>query len=136
MNNDDLIDDWDEEDYEVFNQWDEEAKNKRLEELEEYFKSDNEIRAKLLTRIDRLNYSLEQANKNIKELQQENGTLEKGLEYAKRIEKDYKTKFDKAIEYIKDYLYIDNETGEYYLTHTFDASNLYELLKMLDKENK
>ena len=28
-------------------------------------------------------------------------TLEKSLEYAKRIEKDYKTKFDKAIEYIK-----------------------------------
>lgn len=35
MNNDDLIDDWDNADYEVFKQWDEEEKNKRLEELQE-----------------------------------------------------------------------------------------------------
>ena len=51
MNNEDLIDDWDNEDYEVFNQWDEEAKNKRLEELKEYFKSDMEIRKGLIDRI-------------------------------------------------------------------------------------
>lgn len=49
---------------------------------------------------------------------------------------ELKERKDKAIEYIKDYLYIDKETGEYYLTHTFDSSNLYELLKILDKGGK
>ena len=40
-------------------------------------------------------------NQKITNLQEENERLEKGLEYAKRIEKDYKTKFNKAIEYIE-----------------------------------
>lgn len=46
---------------------------------------------------------------------------------------DYANRINKAIEYIKEYLYINEETGEYCLTHTFDSSNLYELLKILDK---
>lgn len=43
-------------------------------------------------------------NKHIKEgieKDQEIERLNKGLEYAKRVEKDYKTKFDKAIKCIK-----------------------------------
>ena len=40
----------------------------------------------------------------ITNLQEENERLNKGLEYAKRIEKDYKTKFDKAIEFIEEEL--------------------------------
>ena len=83
MNNEDLIDDWDNADYEVFNQWDEEEKNKRLEELEEYFKSNMEFIAKLLTKIDRLNYSLEQANKEIERLNNIINELEKCLEEEK-----------------------------------------------------
>lgn len=47
----------------------------------------------------------------------------------------YQDRIDKALEYIKEYLYINEETGEYCLTHTFDSSNLYELMKIL-KENK
>ena len=43
MTDEDLIDDWDEADFEIFKQWDEEAKNKRLEELEEYYKNFNKI---------------------------------------------------------------------------------------------
>ena len=49
---------------------------------------------------------------------------------------ELKERIDKAIEYIKNYFYINEETGEYYLTHTFDASNLYELLKILDIGDK
>ena len=42
-------------------------------------------------------------------------TLEKGLEYAKRIEKDYKTKFDKAIEYIKEKYIEDYSNNDNYI---------------------
>lgn len=47
--------------------------------------------------------------------------------------KDYQARIDKAIEYIEGRFYLDKETGGYHLTHTFDSSNLYELLKILDK---
>lgn len=48
---------------------------------------------------------------------------------------ELKSIINKAIEYIEDRLYINEETGEYCLTHTFDSSNLYELMKIL-KEYK
>lgn len=48
---------------------------------------------------------------------------------------ELKERKNKAIKYIKDYIYIDKETGEYCLTHTFDSSNLYELLKILGRED-
>lgn len=67
------------------------------------------------------------------------------LEYDKETLKDMviekqeeneelKSIINKAIEYIEDRLYVNKETGEYVLTHTFDNSNLYKLLKILDKE--
>lgn len=51
---------------------------------------------------------------------------------TKELEKT-KSIINKAIEYIEDRFFINEETGEYYLTHTFDDSNLYELMKILDK---
>ena len=45
-------------------------------------------------------YTMQFTNREQKILLDYLTSLEKGLEYAKRIEKDYKTKFDKAIEYI------------------------------------
>ena len=69
---------------------------------------------------------LEKANKEIERLSTELNTC--------MIERNnYLSKIDKATEYIKEYLYINEETGEYCLTHTFDKCNLYELLKILDK---
>lgn len=46
---------------------------------------------------------------------------------------ELKSIINKAIEYIEGRLYVDKETGEYWLAHTFDGCNLYELLKILDK---
>lgn len=116
MNNDDLIDEWDKEDYEVFNQWDEEAKNKRLEELEEYFKSDMEIRAKLLIKIDGLNYSLEQAYKDIKELQEENKKLKKHRDIMiKSYDDETKKYYDiikEAIDYVEHISNVDIDWHE------------------------
>lgn len=48
---------------------------------------------------------------------------------------ELKSIINKAIEYIEDRFFINEETGEYCLTHTFDDGNLYELLKIL-KEYK
>lgn len=109
MNNEDLIDGWDEADFEIFKQWDEEAKNKRLEELEEYFKSDMEIRAKLLTRIDRLNYSLEQANKDIKQLEKEKELIIK--HYDDEV-KEYYDIIKEAIDYVEHISNVDIDWHE------------------------
>lgn len=88
--------------------------------------SENEDTAiKLLKENVKLKEELDKANEEIKDLQEQ-------VEYQDLWRNEYSNRIDKAIEYIKDYFYIDQETGEYYLTHTFDASNLYELLKILD----
>lgn len=74
-----------------------------------------------------------------------NGNKVYCLEYDKETLKDIviekqeeneelKSIINKAIEYIEGRLYVDKETGEYWLAHTFDGCNLYELLKILDKE--
>ena len=56
-------------------------------------------------------------------------------EYLER--KALQQRIDKAIEYIKTYLEIDEETGTYSMPYTFDAANLYKLLKKLEgKDNE
>lgn len=42
---------------------------------------------------------------------------------------------DKAIEYIKTYIEIDEETGTYSMPYSFDGYNLYKILKMLEGED-
>lgn len=66
----------------------------------------------------------------ITNLQEENERLKKGLEYAKRIEKDYKTKFDKAIEYIELWHYRND-----FRANSFTKDVKEELLDIL-KGNK
>lgn len=55
-------------------------------------------------------------------------TLEKGLEYAKRIEKYYKTKFDKAIEYNNHLI----EHAKYHL----NLGHLKKMKKILEGSDK
>ena len=75
-----------------------------------------------------------------------NGNKVYCLEYDKETLKDMviekqeeieelKSIIDKAKEYIEDSLYVNKETGEYCLSHTFDSSNLYELLNILRGED-
>lgn len=45
------------------------------------------------------------------------------------------SKIDKAIEYIENHFIINDETGEYYQTNTFDKDNIKELYEIL-KEDK
>ena len=48
----------------------------------------------------------------------------------------YKEVIDKAIEYIKERFYFNEETGEYSLLHTFDKCNVKELLDILNDVSK
>lgn len=45
----------------------------------------------------------------------------------------YKEVIDKAIEYIKERFYFNEENGEYSLLHTFDKCNVKELLDILNE---
>ena len=49
--------------------------------------------------------------------------------------KDYKKIVEEALEYICDRFEYIEETGEYYLTHMFDKDNLFELYKILNRDD-
>ena len=106
--------------------------------------------------IERLNNIIQTKDEGFKatteelcETAEENGNLKEVIETLKRtnlllIKQKAESednlymldnRIDKAIEYIEDRFFINEETGEYCLTHTFDGGNLYELMKIL-KENK
>lgn len=48
---------------------------------------------------------------------------------------EYKKVIDEALEYIGNWLIINEETGEYYMPYTFDSSNLKKIHDIL-KEGK
>ena len=50
--------------------------------------------------------------------------------------KKQKEVIDKAIKYIKERFYFNEETGEYALLHTFDKCNVKELLDILNEVSK
>ena len=52
--------------------------------------------------------------------------------YEEKIQKKQAI-FDKAIEYIKERFYFNEETGEYSLLHTIDKDNIKELLDILNE---
>ena len=97
---------------------------------------------KLLKEIERLKEENKKYNKWVESLNKDNHRLnniiktkDEGFKASIEELTDYANRIDKVLEYIKEYLYINEETGEYCLTHTFDSSNLYELMKIL-KEYK
>ena len=65
----------------------------------------------------------------IMELSGENLILEQQCKKQKEINQ-------KAIEYIKERFYFNEETGEYALLHTFDKCNVKELLDILNEVSK
>lgn len=52
--------------------------------------------------------------------------------YEQRVKKQ-KEVIDRAIEYIKERFYFNEETGEYSLLHTFNKCNVKELLDILNE---
>ena len=86
---------------------------------------------------ERLMMSEEEARNRAKELFNENQVdliikymfLEQQCKKQKEINQ-------KAIEYIKERFYFNEETGEYALLHTFDKCNVKELLDILNEVSK
>ena len=72
--------------------------------------------------------NLQQENERLKE---NNMSYEEEMAKTWKITDDYKSRFEKAIEYIKERFYFNEETGEYSLLHTFDKCNVKELLDIL-----
>ena len=84
--------------------------------------------------------NLQQENKQLKEqLENDIDRYEDTISYQLGFDKgkEYmQQRIDKVIEYIQKRFEI-NKYGEYYFTHTFDNSNMKELLDILgDKENE
>ena len=59
--------------------------------------------------------------------------LKEIIETVQKENQKYKEVIDKAIEYIKEIFYFNEETGEYALLHTFDKDNIKELLDILNE---
>lgn len=105
-------------------QWEEndsELAKKNIIELSSNIKYHIDFNKKLIDEITRLNMIIDIKNKRIDELN-------------KRLDKK-NNRIDKSIEYIKTFIEIDEETGTYSMPYTFDAYNLYKLLKKLEGED-
>lgn len=81
-----------------------------------------------LTDIDELALGLEVCSKKSNMVIQEFAKLIIELEQQCKKQKEIN---QKAIEYIKERFYFNEETGEYALLHTFDKCNVKELLDIL-----
>lgn len=83
-------------------------------------------------------YTMQFTNREQKILLDYITSLEKGLEYAKRIEKDYKTKFDKAIEFIEEeltfYITIGGTDERKLIGYNKAFDELLKILQGSDKE--
>ena len=62
--------------------------------------------------------------------------MQRQIQILKNKNKKQKEINQKAIEYIKERFYFNEETGEYALLHTFDKCNVKELLDILNEVSK
>ena len=86
---------------------------------------------------ERLMMSKEEARNRAKELLNENQVdLITKYMFLEQQCKKQKEINQKAIEYIKERFYFNEETGEYSLLHTFDKDNIKELLDILNEVSK
>ena len=93
---------------------------------EEYYKRIEKINNRFKT--DRVS-----ADEEYQLVCQRNYLSTKYIEHLEQKCKKQKEVIDKAIEYIKERFYFNEETGEYALLHTFDKCNVKELLDILNE---
>ena len=93
---------------------------------EEYYKRIEKINNRFKT--DRVS-----ADEEYQLVCQRNYLSTKYIEHLEQQCKKQKEVIDKAIEYIKERFYFNEETGEYALLHTFDKCNVKELLDILNE---
>ena len=66
----------------------------------------------------------------------ENENILKKLDDLEEVCNKYKKVIDEALEYIGNYLIINEETEEYCMPYTFDSSNLKKIHDILKRWNK
>ena len=93
---------------------------------EEYYKRIERINNRFKT--DRVS-----ADEEYQLVCQKNYLSTKYIEHLEQQCKKQKEINQKAIEYIKERFYFNEETGEYALLHTFDKCNVKELLDILNE---
>ena len=96
---------------------------------EEYYKRIEKINNRF--RTDRVS-----ADEEYQLVCQRNYLSTKYIENLEQQCKKQKEINQKAIEYIKERFYFNEETGEYSLLHTFDKCNAKELLDILNEVSK
>lgn len=70
--------------------------------------------------------------KKLDDLEEANDCLRIQISAKEEVCGKYKKAIDEALEYIENWLIINEETGEYYMPYSFDSSNLkkiYDILK-------
>lgn len=77
----------------------------------------------------------EKSQDTIIRLSEENKKLHNQYDLMENSLDEKQEVIDKAIEYIKSFIEIDEETGTYSMPYTFDGYNLYKLLKKLVGED-
>lgn len=93
---------------------------------EEYYKRIEKINNRFKT--DRVS-----ADEEYQLVCQRNYLSTKYIEHLEQQCKKQKEIINKAIEYIKERFYFNEETGEYSLLHTFNKDNIKELLDILNE---
>lgn len=76
-------------------------------------------------------YKIQALNSLVNSYKRQNEFLEASIKHIEQVNTDLYKRIDKATEYIKTFIEIDEETGTYSMPYTFDAANLYHLLKIL-----
>ena len=74
--------------------------------------------------------------KKLDDLEEANDCLKIQISAREEICNEYKKVIDEALEYIGNYLIINEETGEYYMPYTFDSSNLKKIHDILKEVSK
>lgn len=69
--------------------------------------------------------------KKLDDLEEANNCLRIQISAREEVCNKYKKVIDEALEYIGNWLIINEETGEYYMPYTFDSSNLKKIHDIL-----
>lgn len=93
---------------------------------------DYEIKAMKML-IDEMKETIENQKERIKQLEKERNMYKGSFEEMSKNYFELENIRKETLEYIGERFDYDEETGEYYLTHTFDGNNVFDLLNILNK---
>lgn len=74
--------------------------------------------------------------KKLDDLEEANDCLRIQISAREEVCNEYKKVIDEALEYIGNWLIINEETGEYCMPYTFDSSNLKKIHDILKEVSK